>query len=147
MQGKCFPARGQPDRPELGLTVMTQDEVLYKKRRFHGKAFYGANLILDDLCPQDHVPYQAPGVRIVDVCIIYEFFDFPNVVEKTAGYEQIAVEIRVMVADSVDERNNGNGMFQKPANVSMVHRLRRRSELKPVRYFRSGQNRFAQTAK
>ena len=60
MQGKGFPARGQADSPKLGLTVMTQNEVLYKKRRLLGEAFYPANLILDDLGPQDYVPYQAP---------------------------------------------------------------------------------------
>ena len=53
--------------------------------------------------------------------------DFPNVVQKHAGEQQIAVDLRIVPAYQVARLEQRNHVVKQPANVGMMQRLGRRS--------------------
>jgi len=81
---------------------------------------------------------KASGIGVIDVRIINEFFDFSDVMQESACDQQVPVQVRVVLAYPVDERNDLYRMLEQPPDIGMVHRFCGRSEFESDHDIRVG---------
>jgi len=105
---------------------VTQDEVA----QFHGRLFRKIrnrrDPRIDHFHPHDDVSDQTSLVAVLHNPVKGKFVDLPDVVKDPAGDQQIPVDPRIMTGREVQKTDNGEGMFEKAADVVVVKSFGRR---------------------
>src|SRR5215467_3620439 len=103
---------------------MANDQVLHKGLQLVRKSWQLGELRLQHLEFNDHMPEKLPFCRIRKRAIVGEFVDFPDVMQKSASQQEIAIDLGVVPGNQITRAEQGNYVIEQTADVGMVKRFR-----------------------
>src|SRR6202142_172294 len=123
MQHQGFGKHGQLGRTELVFPMMADNEVLNKNLEFLGKAGQLGKLGFEDFQFDDHVPEQLAACRVGEGAIIGELVNLADIVQKSAGKQQVTIDLRIVLAHQVAGTEKRDHVIEQSADISMVQSL------------------------
>src|ERR1022692_3942316 len=102
---------------------MADDEVLDKNLEFLGKVGELGKFGLQHFQFDDHVPEQLAARRVRERAIVSEFVNLADIVQKSAGKQQITIDLRIVLAHQVAGTEKRNYVIEQSADIGMVQSL------------------------
>src|SRR6185437_3357681 len=127
MEQKGLREHGQFRGAKFVLTVMTNDEVLNEDFQFVGKAGNLSDFSMQHFQFNDHVAKQLAFGCIGKRPVVGKFVDFADVVQKSAGEKQVAVDLRIVLTDQVTGTGERDHMVEQPTDIGVMQSLGRGS--------------------
>src|SRR5215469_17005069 len=103
---------------------MTYDQVLHEGLQLVGKSGQLGELRLQHLKFNHHVAEKLPFCGVCERAVVGEFVDLPDVMQKSATQQEIAVDFGIIPANQITRAEQGNHVIEQTADIRMVERFR-----------------------
>src|SRR5713226_4631840 len=130
----------------LEAAVVRDDEVRDAPLQLAREPLDARRFLADELAGEHEVADQLALVGVVESWLGGYLARLAEVVQQAAGSDQVAVELRVVIADAPAELHHAQGVLAQAAHEGVMDALRRRGAAEGRRQLRIVEERFEQRA-
>src|SRR5208283_3868823 len=115
----------QLGRSKIVLPVMADNQMFEQSLQLRRKVRQVCDFSLQHLQFDDHVPQQLAARGIGKRAIVSQFLNLADVMQKRSRQQQVAIDLRIILADQIAGAEQRHHVIEQPADVGMMKSLGR----------------------